>query len=74
MIYALAPFVEMFRELIEMRYLWRKPIGLDNSKLVKFLGAEPHTPLDQAMRATLADMGCLGEAEQPAVAGTAVAV
>jgi nucleoside-diphosphate-sugar epimerase len=61
MIYALAPFVETFRELIEMRYLWRKPIGLDNTKLVKFLGAEPHTPLDQATRATMADMGCLPE-------------
>jgi len=61
MIYALAPFVETFRELIEMRYLWRQPIGLDNAKLVKFLGAEPHTPLDQAVRSTLADMDCLGD-------------
>ena len=62
MIYALSPFVELFRELIEMRYLWRVPIGMDNAKLVAFLGAEPHTPLDQAVRATLADMDCLGSA------------
>ena len=61
MIYALAPFVEMFRELIEMRYLQTKPIGLDNSKLVAFLGAEPHTGLDASIRATLSDMGCLPE-------------
>jgi len=60
LIWALAPFNETFRELLEMRYLWRRPIGLDNSKLVRFLGAEPHTPLDAAMTATLADMGCLG--------------
>jgi nucleoside-diphosphate-sugar epimerase len=57
-----APFNETFRELLEMRYLWRRPIGLDDGKLVRFLGAVPHTPLDTAMRATLADMGCLPEA------------
>jgi nucleoside-diphosphate-sugar epimerase len=62
MVYALSPFVEMFRELAEMRYLWKAPIGLDNAKLVAFLGEEPHTPLDAALRATLADMGCLEEA------------
>ncbi|MBS0409725.1 MAG: NAD(P)H-binding protein [Proteobacteria bacterium] len=62
MIYALSPFVEMFRELLEMRYLWRRPIGLSNAKLVAFLGEEPHTPLDAAVRATLSDMGCLEEA------------
>ena len=56
---ALSPFVEMFRELLEMRYLWRQPIGLDNGKLTAFLGAEPTTPLDTALRATLSDMGCL---------------
>jgi nucleoside-diphosphate-sugar epimerase len=58
---AASPFVEMFRELLEMRYLWRRPIGLDNAKLVAFLDAEPHTPLDAALRATLTDMGCLPE-------------
>lgn len=57
MVWALGPFVEMFRELWEMRYLWRKPIGLSNRKLVAFLGSEPHTPLDQALATGLADMG-----------------
>ncbi len=57
-----APFNETFRELLEMRYLWKRPIGLDNAKLVRFLGEEPHTPLDQALAASLADMGCLAEA------------
>jgi nucleoside-diphosphate-sugar epimerase len=56
-----APFNETFRELLEMRYLWKQPIGLDNAKLVRFLGEEPHTPLDRALRATLVDMGCLAE-------------
>ena len=64
-----APFNETFRELLEMRYLWRKPIGLDNAKLVRFLGEEPSTPLDRALRATLADMGCL---EEPAYGDAAV--
>ncbi len=59
MVWALSPVVELFRELLEMRYLWRRPIGLDNTKLIAFLGSEPHTPLDTAVRATLADMGCL---------------
>jgi nucleoside-diphosphate-sugar epimerase len=61
MIMALSPFVETFRELLEMRYLQQKPIGLDNAKLAAFLGEEPHTPLDVAIRATLEDMGCLAE-------------
>lgn len=58
-VYLAAPFNETFRELIEMRYLWRRPIGLDNAKLVRFLGEEPHTPLEAGLRATLIDMGCL---------------
>jgi hypothetical protein len=36
-----------------MRYLWREDIRLDNSRLVAFLGAEPHTPLDVAVAETL---------------------
>jgi nucleoside-diphosphate-sugar epimerase len=55
----LSPFNETFRELLEMRYLQQKPIGLANDKLVAFLGEEPRTPFETALRATLADMGCL---------------
>lgn len=54
-----APFVETFREMLEMRYLWRGPLRLDNRKLVAILGAEPHTPLDDAVRATLEGLNCL---------------
>lgn len=68
-VYAASPFVEMFRELAEMRYLWNRPIGLDDGKLRAFLGEVPHTPFDDALRATLGDMGCLADAARPAPAG-----
>ncbi|MDZ5648279.1 NAD-dependent epimerase/dehydratase family protein [Nitrospirillum sp. BR 11828] len=54
-----SPVVTVFRELREMRYLWQRPVRLENAKLTAFLGAEPHTPLDAAVAATLADLGCL---------------
>lgn len=54
-----APFVPLFRELGEMRYLWRTPVRLDNGRLVRLLGCEPHTPLDDAIGETLAGLGCL---------------
>jgi nucleoside-diphosphate-sugar epimerase len=54
-----APFVPLFRELAEMRYLWREPIRMDNRRLVEAIGPEPHTPLDRAVRETLAGLGCL---------------
>jgi nucleoside-diphosphate-sugar epimerase len=55
----IAPFNETMRELREMRYLWREPVRLDNRKLVALLGAEPHTPLAQAVERTLEGLGCL---------------
>jgi nucleoside-diphosphate-sugar epimerase len=47
----LAPVVPLFREMAEMRYLWQKPFALNNAKLLRFLGSEPHTPLEQAVAA-----------------------
>jgi len=58
-LYLAAPFSETFREMLEMRYLWKKALRLDNKKLVAFLGAEPHTPTDQALRTSLIGLGCL---------------
>lgn len=58
-IYLLAPFVETFREMLEMRYLWKVPVRLDNRKLVAFLGEEPHTPTERMLRETLVGLGCL---------------
>lgn len=54
-----SPFVATLRELLEMRYLWQVPVRMDNARLVAYLGAEPHTPLDQAIEATLIGLGCL---------------
>lgn len=59
MVRLLSPFNETFREMLEMRYLWKRPLRLDNTKLVKTLGAEPHTPLEQAVRDALEGSGCL---------------
>lgn len=67
-----APFVPFFREVLEMRYLWRRPVYMRNDKLVAFLGTEPHTPLDQALRETLLSLGCLeGSARSATAAATA---
>jgi nucleoside-diphosphate-sugar epimerase len=51
-----APFVPLFREMAEMRYLWRVPFALDNARLVRFLGSETHTPLRQAVGTELAGL------------------
>jgi nucleoside-diphosphate-sugar epimerase len=58
-LYLAAPFVTLFREMLEMRYLWHEPLRLENAKLAAFLGEEPHTPLDKAIRASLVGLGCL---------------
>lgn len=55
-----SPFVPLLRELREMRYLWQQPVRLRNARLLSVLGTEPHTPLDLAVGATLAGLGCLG--------------
>ena len=54
----LSPFVTTFREMREMRYLWQRPVRLDNARLVAVLGREPHTALDDAVEASLAGLGC----------------
>jgi nucleoside-diphosphate-sugar epimerase len=54
-----SPFVATFREMREMRYLWREPVRMDNTRLIAALGREPHTPLDEALEATLVGLGCL---------------
>lgn len=54
-----SPFVPLLRELMEMKYLWEQPVRLRNDRLIAALGAEPRTPLDEAVRETLAAMGCL---------------
>jgi nucleoside-diphosphate-sugar epimerase len=65
-VYLAAPFVTVLRETLEMRYLWKVPVKLDNSKLLSLLGEEPHTPLDEAVRSALEGLGCLAKAEKRA--------
>jgi len=55
-----SPFVPPLRELLDMRYLWEWPVRLRNDRLVGVLGEEPRTPLDLAVRTTLAALGCIG--------------
>ena len=54
-----SPLVPIFRELSEMRYLWKTPLRMSNAKLVAFLGSEPRIQVDEAVRATLVDLKCL---------------
>lgn len=63
-----APFVTTLRELLEMRYLWQQPVRLDNRRLVALLGEETHTPLDEAVEATLRGLDALprGGVQSPA--------
>ena len=49
--------VPMFRELSEMQYLWHTPYALSGDKLAALIGTLPVTPLPQALRAALADLG-----------------
>jgi nucleoside-diphosphate-sugar epimerase len=58
-LHAIAPFNETMREMLEMRYLWDEPVLLDNAKLTARLGAEPHTPIEEALRAALVGLGVL---------------
>jgi nucleoside-diphosphate-sugar epimerase len=65
LIFGLAsPFNETMRELNATRPLWRTPIQLDNTRLVRFLGREPHTSLQTAVETTLRGMGCTDHKDQ----------
>ena len=65
-----SPFVETFREMLEMRYLWRRPLRLDNAKLVAFLGEEPRTPVETALRDCLIELGCIKRPQVKALAAS----
>lgn len=47
------------REMMEMRYLWKQPVRMANTRLVAHLGEEPRTPLGLAVQTTLRSAGCL---------------
>lgn len=54
-----SPFQETMREIYATRPLWNTTIELDNTKLVRFLGKEPSTPLLEAVRTTLRGLHCI---------------
>lgn len=55
----LAPFGGFPREVVEIEPYWRRPVRLDNRRLVALIGDEPRTPLDRAVGTTLAALDCL---------------
>jgi len=57
MIRALGVVVPMWRELARMAYLWRVPHALDGTALAARCPGLPATPLEQAMRESLAALG-----------------
>lgn len=56
-----------YAALADMRYLWTTPHRLDNTRLATLIGAEPHTPFEQALRRALNDLGLLAPADSQAV-------
>jgi nucleoside-diphosphate-sugar epimerase len=59
LMHLVAPFNETVKEMIEMKYLWKKSLKMTNTKLTQQLGKEPNTPIEQAVEATLKGLGCL---------------
>jgi nucleoside-diphosphate-sugar epimerase len=57
MVHALSPFVKISRELSEIAYLWHEPHRIAGAKLEALIGQIPHTPLPQAMRHAVEDLG-----------------
>jgi nucleoside-diphosphate-sugar epimerase len=47
----------VFRELCDISYLWSTPHAIDGARLAEVIGDIPHTPLDQAVTASLASLG-----------------
>ncbi|WP_175855372.1 NAD-dependent epimerase/dehydratase family protein [Burkholderia anthina] len=67
LVWVAAPFVTTMREMLEMRYLWREPLRMDNARVTAALGREPVTPLETAVEEALAGLGCLRRAGATAV-------
>ena len=56
---ALGVVAPTLEALSEMRYLWRRPHRLVNTRMEALVGPEPHTPFAQALRCALAELGLL---------------
>ena len=55
----MALFMPLWREILEMRYLWETPHGFDGSALARLLPGFRPTPLPVALRASLDELGLL---------------
>lgn len=53
LIHALGVFMPSWGALSSLHYLWKQPHRLDNRRLQRLIGAEPHTPWPQALHSTL---------------------
>jgi len=51
-----SPLVPLFREILAMRYLWQQPLQLDQTRLASLIDHVPHTPLDEAVKHSLAQL------------------
>ncbi|MDX8435594.1 SDR family oxidoreductase [Mesorhizobium abyssinicae] len=52
-----SPFVAMWREIVSMSYLRFEEHQLVSTRLEKIIGEIPHTPLDQAVKEAMRDIG-----------------
>ena len=55
----IALFNPELASLVEMRYLQSTPHALDNTRLLKLIDTEPHTPLAKAAVSALSDLGLM---------------
>ena len=65
---ALGVVAPTLEALSEMRYLWRRPHRLVNTRMQALVGPEPHTAFAHALRSALAGLGLLA----PSQAGVVV--
>lgn len=65
----MAWFMPLWREILEMRYLWDTPHGFDGRTLARWLPAFRATPLPEALRASLAEMGVAASPRAVVLAG-----
>jgi nucleoside-diphosphate-sugar epimerase len=54
---AMGFIIPVFRELADISYLWSTPHAIAGARLAETIGDLPHTPLDQAIGASLAALG-----------------
>ena len=61
-----SPFVPMWKAILSMSYLRFEEHRLASTRLEGIIGTVPHTPLDDAVAQSLADLGLAGAARQEA--------